>query len=75
MRVKGESYVVCLSNKGYRVALVVRKIYRCLPDREAEKRGLVCVIDESGEDYLFPARLFAPLSLSEELRSRLATAS
>ena len=75
MNVKGGSYVVCLSNQGYRVALVVRKIYRSLPDSEAEKRGLKRVIDESGEDYLFPATLFAPIRLPQALRNRLAKAS
>jgi len=42
-------YVVCVRNDGFRASLVVRRIYRCLPDPEAAKRKLVRVIDESGE--------------------------
>ena len=57
------TYVVCLDNGGYAASLEPRKIYRQLPDRPAEQDGLLRVIDESGEDYLFPARLFAPISI------------
>jgi hypothetical protein len=75
MNAKRGSYVVCLSNAGYRVSLIVRKIYRSLQDPTVEKRGLIRVIDESGEDYLFPAKLFAPIRLPQGLEKRLAKAS
>jgi hypothetical protein len=55
--------VVCLRNDEYPVDLEVRKIYRAVPDRDAEARGLVRVIDESGEDYLYPAEYFASIEL------------
>ena len=55
--------VVCLDNSGYEAALDRRKLYALLPDAEAEARGLLRVIDESGEDYLYPARMFHKVEL------------
>lgn len=60
---RGAYDVLCLKNAGYRSSLDVRKVYRALPDREAKKHGLVRVIDESGEDYLFSSRYFVRLQL------------
>lgn len=60
-------YVVCVSNRGYRASLVVRRIYRSLPDPETAPRGLVRVLDESGEDYLYPASMFAPIVIPPEV--------
>jgi hypothetical protein len=56
--------VICVENRGYVVSLERRKIYVALADAEAERTGLVRVIDESGEDYLYPKRLFAAIRLS-----------
>jgi len=56
-------YLLCVRNDDYRTSLVPRKLYRTMPDPEAEKRGLVRVVDESGEDYLFPAKLFVPIAV------------
>ena len=72
---KRKQYVVCLSNKGYRASLVSRRIYETVPDAEATSRGLVRVIDESGEDYLFPANLFEAIELPTGLRRKLALAT
>lgn len=68
-------YVVCICNDGYRASLQVRRLYRVLPDAEAKKRGLLRVIDESDEDYLFPANLFATVELPEAVGRKLAKAS
>lgn len=46
----------------YRVSLVVRRLYRVIPDRDAEHHGLVRAVDESDEDYLYPEKLFAAAS-------------
>jgi hypothetical protein len=46
-------FAVCLNNKGYKASLEVGKLYRVIPDKEAEAHGLVCIVDESGEDYAF----------------------
>jgi len=48
-----------------------RKIYQALPDRDAAKHQQVRVIDESGEDYLYPDTLFAPIKLPRSLRKAL----
>jgi len=67
------SYVICLGNRGYKASLIVRRLYETIEDHEAEAHGLLRVVDESGEDYLFPARLFASLSLPREIHQRLAS--
>ena len=65
-------FVVCLKNTGYEASLEPRKIYITLPDPEAESHKMIRVIDESGEDYLFPASLFSPISISQTLAKELA---
>ncbi len=59
-------FVVCVDNSEYPVSLELHKIYRVLPDDEAERDGDIRVIDESGEDYLVPAKYFAPIELPAE---------
>ena len=71
----GTQYVVCVANRGYRVSLVVRRLYRVIPDRDAEQRGLVRVVDESGEGYLYPKKLFAAIDLPSALTKRFAVAT
>ena len=58
-----ERYVVCLANDGYPASLEARKLYVVIPDQEAEAQGMLRVIDESGEDYLYPANRFAEIEL------------
>ena len=62
-------FVVCLKNDGYAASLERLKIYQVLPDRKAEKHNQVRVIDESGEDYLYPRRFFARINLPRALWS------
>ena len=57
-------FVLCLHNEG-NDDLEVRKVYRVLPDESAAQDDYIRVIDESGEDYLYPATLFASIQLSE----------
>ncbi len=71
---KKKSFVVCLSNDGYAASLEPRKIYVALRDAEAERNGLLRVVDESGEDYLYSRSHFAPLKLSRGLQQALAAA-
>lgn len=61
---KETQYVLCVDNEGYPVSLERMKLYQVLPDDRSE-RGLLRVIDESGEDYLYPASRFIPLTLSK----------
>ena len=62
------TFVLCLRNSGYEVSLVRRKIYEVVRDPDAAKHHQLRVIDESGEDYLYPASYFAPIELPEPLR-------
>ena len=59
------TFAVCIQNAGYEASLELRKIYEVLPDDAAAQHGLLRVIDESGEDYLFPQEFFAPIQLPE----------
>jgi hypothetical protein len=74
-RTRKKSFVVCLSNDGYAASLEPRKIYVAIRDAGAERNGLLRVIDESGEDYLYPRERFAPLKLPRGLQRALAAAA
>ncbi|HEX6813438.1 MAG TPA: hypothetical protein VF384_17600 [Planctomycetota bacterium] len=63
---KPRQYALCVENRGYRAALEQRKIYQRIPDRAAQKLGLMRIVDESGEDYLYPAALFVPIEVPRE---------
>lgn len=65
------SYIVCISNKGYEVSLEPRKLYKKLRDPASERHGLVRVLDESGEDYLFPADHFTPIDVPQKIKRQL----
>ena len=56
-------FAVCIDNSGYPASLELHKIYRVLPDKEAEGEGDIRIVDESGEDYLFEAGRFLPVDL------------
>ncbi|MDA8377916.1 MAG: hypothetical protein M0Z50_12840 [Planctomycetia bacterium] len=61
------AFWLCVSNADYEVSLEPRKVYEGMPDPEAQKLGMIRVIDESGEDYLFPASLFLPITLTHDV--------
>lgn len=67
-------YVVCVDNGGYPVSLELHKIYRALPDDDAAKDGDLRVMDESGEDYLYPATCFAAIAVPERVKASLLKA-
>lgn len=56
-------FVLCVDNDDYEVSLELCKVYRLLPDARGEKAGLIRVVDESGEDYLYPREMFVPIEL------------
>ncbi|MDQ6736006.1 MAG: hypothetical protein M3Z35_18145 [Nitrospirota bacterium] len=66
--------VVCVKNLGYEVSLEKRKIYISIADPIAAKHRQVRVIDESGEDYLYPKTFFLPIRLPEPLRNAVLAA-
>ncbi len=57
---------------GYEASLERRKLYEAIPDADAESHGQLRVIDESGEDYLFPARYFVTMELPAAVRRAVA---
>lgn len=65
---KSNRLVICLDNAGYEVSLERRKIYVAIPDARAEKLGQVRIIDESGEDYLYPGEFFIEAELPLAVR-------
>ena len=66
------TYVVCIDNSGYPASLELRKIYLRYPDSRAEEDGFLRIVDESGEDYLFPARFFVPIAVPEAVEKSFA---
>jgi hypothetical protein len=68
-------FVVCVSNGDYSASLERRKIYVALVDPDAERHGLLCVIDESGDDYLYPKNFFRPIELPATLKRALLAAA
>ena len=68
-------WVICIRNGGYKASLEIRKLYKALPETTAEARHFVRVIDESGEDYLYPKDFFLPVELSLPVRKALLRAS
>jgi len=68
-------FVICLNNTGYEVSLERRKIYVAIPDARAEKLDQLRVIDESGEDYLYPVDSFVFLTLPQPIRKAVLRAA
>jgi hypothetical protein len=73
-RIQAKQLVVCVENDGYAVSLEKRKIYVALRDVSAEKYGLLRIIDESGEDYLYPKTFFRSIALPEGVRRAVLAA-
>jgi hypothetical protein len=61
----GSQYYICVKNKGYSASLQLRTVYPGISDPEAESHGMLRIVDESGEDYLFPASFFVPIEVPE----------
>ncbi len=72
--VKAKQFAVCLKNDGYEVSLERRKIYQVLPDSDAAKHRQIRIIDESGDDYLYPQNFFAPIELPQPIRRAVLAA-
>ena len=72
---KDSKFVICIENSDYPASLEKRKIYEVLPDTDAEEIKYIRVIDESGEDYLYPASCFIDANLSKETREAVAKAA
>ena len=68
-------FAICIQNEDYSVSLVLWKVYRVLPDEKAAKHQLIRIIDESGEDYLYPESWFVPIRLPQAAERALLAAS
>jgi hypothetical protein len=64
-----------VKNEGYAASLEKRKLYVTLRDLAAEKHGMLRVIDESGEDYLYPKLFFRPIALPQSVRKAILAAA
>ena len=62
---KEQQFAVCVKNEDYPASLEVRKIYEVIPDEKAARHRMIRIVDESGEDYLYPEDFFVPIDIPE----------
>ena len=74
-RTKAADHADCVDNAHYPASLELHKIYRTLHDEDARADGDLRIVDESGEDYLFPAGMFVPINPPGQVRSSPLRAS
>ena len=72
---QSERLVVCVENDGYPASLEKRKIYLALRDAGAEQHGLLRIVDESGDDYLYPKAFFRSVALPQAVKKAVLAAS
>jgi hypothetical protein len=68
---RSTQFALCLDNEGYQASLQVGKLYRVIPDKDAENHGYVRIVDESGEDYAFDLRRFHFVTLPSPVERAL----
>ena len=68
-------FAVCIKNRGYEASLEIGKLYRVLPEHEAERHGYVRIVDESGEDYGYAADRFFSIDVPKSLEKALVKAA
>ena len=64
-------FAVCIRNEEYEASLELRKIYEVLEDPEAVKQQMIRVVDEEGEDYLYPQDWFLPIELPHNIEEAI----
>jgi hypothetical protein len=67
-------WTICIKNAGYEASLESRKLYNVEDDQKAQALGMIRVVDESGEGYLYPQEMFAPIAIQNSLEGRLLAA-
>ena len=72
---QAKQLVVCVNNSGYPASLEKRKIYLSLRDATAEKHGLLRIVDESGDDYLYPKAFFRSIALPQSVKKAVLAAA
>jgi hypothetical protein len=70
-----KQFVLCVNNQGYEASLEKRKIYIVLRDASAEKHGLLRVVDESADDYLYPKTSFRSITLPHAIKKAVLAAA
>ena len=73
-KTQAKQLVVCVENDGYAVSLEKRKIYVALRDAAAEKHNMLRIVDESGEDYLYPKAFFRSIALPQAVKRAVLAA-
>jgi len=73
-KTRAKQLAVCVDNEGYAVSLEKRKIYLSLRDANAEKHGMLRIVDESGEDYLYPRTFFRTIVLPQAVKKAVLAA-
>jgi hypothetical protein len=63
-------FAICIENKGYEASLEVGKLYRVIPDMEAQRHGYLRIVDESGEDYGYAVSRFFSIDVPKTPRTR-----
>lgn len=71
----GLKFAMCTKNDDYPASLEPRKIYQVVPDADATAHQLIRIIDESGEDYLYPANYFVPIKLPKTAEDAFSLAT
>lgn len=74
-KIPSHQFVVCIRNDEYEASLELRKIYETLYDSEASRHKQLRVIDESGEDYLYPSSYFVPIDLPKDAEAAVIEAA
>ncbi len=70
-----KQFAICIRHEGYEASLELRKIYQAIPDIAAERHHLLRVVDESGEDYLYPEDFFLSVDLPKSVEKILLSVS
>jgi hypothetical protein len=71
---KEKRFVICIRNEGHEASLELRKVYQVVSDQASERHRLLRVVDESGEDYLYPEAFFVPIELPKAVEKALVLA-
>jgi hypothetical protein len=74
-RRQGAQFAICIKNKAYPASLELRKLYPVIPDAAAAAHGQIRIVDESGEDYLYPEEYFVLVRLPQKVEEALLHAS
>jgi len=73
--INSNQLVICVKNEDYPASLEKRKIYESIPDPDATKHNQIRVVDESGEDYLYPEEYFIPVTLPRNVEEAVIKAA